>query len=226
MSTLVLKQVFKERGRGPHALQVLKGVDLCVEPGELVILEGPSGAGKTTLLSVAAGLLMADRGEVTLAGHRLASLPAAARRILRGRKVGFVFQRANLLSGLSVLENILLAAAIAGLAQADGIRGAKELLRALGVEHLADRSPDGLSGGEEHRVAVARALVHRPDVVFADEPTGNLDGASGQAVAESLAHLSRAQSAAVLVATHDVRLRPFATRRIVMIDGTLSPLGG
>ena len=226
MSTLVLEQVFKERGRGPQAVQVLRGVDLCLEPGELVILEGPSGAGKTTLLSVAAGLLTADEGEVTLAGHRLASLPAAARRALRARRVGFVFQRANLLSGLSVLENILVAAAIAGMTRIDGIREATGLLKALRVEHLADRRPDDLSGGEEHRVAVARALVHRPAVVFADEPTGNLDGASGQAVAESLAHLSRAQSATVLVATHDVRLRPFATRRVVMIDGTLSSPDG
>jgi ABC-type lipoprotein export system ATPase subunit len=223
MSALILKRVTKTRGSGRHAVQVLRGVDLQVDPGELVILEGPSGAGKTTLLSVAAGLLTADQGEVTLAGQRLSGLPSAARRALRARHVGFVFQRANLLQGLGVLENVVLAAEIAGITRAEGTREGMRLLNALGIDHLAERRPDALSGGEEHRVAVARALVHRPAVVFADEPTGNLDGASGRAVAESLAQLARTLDATVIVATHDLRLRQFATRRVAMVDGVLGP---
>lgn len=222
MSTLVLDGVVKTRGTGRQTVQVLRGVSLQLEPGELVILEGPSGAGKTTLLSVSAGLLTADRGEVRLAGRSLTGLSDADRRALRARRVGFVFQRANLLAGLDVLENVVLAAELAGIARPAAEREALRLLQSLGIQHLVERSPDALSGGEEHRVAVARALVHRPAVVFADEPTGNLDGASGRAVAESLAHLSRVQGAAVIVATHDTRLRRFATRRVAMVDGVLA----
>lgn len=222
MTALVLDRVSKARGSGRQAVEVLRDLDLRVEPGELVLLEGPSGAGKTTLLLVAAGLLTADRGDVVLAGRRLTKLTAAQRAAVRARCVGFVFQRANLLSGLRVLQNVLLAAEIAGMTANEARREAMRLLRALGVDQLHDRHPDALSGGEEHRVAVARALVHRPAIVFADEPTGNLDGASGQAVATSLAQLSRTQHAAVIVATHDVRLRRFATRRLSIIDGVLN----
>lgn len=222
MSALVLDQVTKVRGTGRHAVEVLRALDWRVHTGELVLLEGPSGAGKTTLLCVAAGLLTADRGEVVLAGQRLTGLAATARAALRARCVGFVFQRANLLAGLRVLENVLVAAQIAGLAADESRREAMRLLQALGVDHLWDRRSDALSGGEEHRVAVARALVHRPAIVFADEPTGNLDGASGQAVASSLVELSRSRSTTVIVATHDTRLRGFATRRVMMADGRLT----
>ncbi|UCF19275.1 MAG: ABC transporter ATP-binding protein [Gemmatimonadota bacterium] len=223
MSAVRLVDVGKVRGAGRHAVQALRAVTLAIEPGEFVLLEGPSGAGKTTLLSVSAGLLTPDEGDVTLAGRSLLKLSAAERRAHRARNVGFVFQRGNLLDGLSVRENVLVAAEIAGIPRQVGEEDAAHLLAVLGVDHLAERRPDALSGGEEHRVAVARALVHRPAVVFADEPTGNLDGASGQAVAEALSELAKADAVAVIVATHDERLRRFADRRLSIVDGVVHP---
>jgi putative ABC transport system ATP-binding protein len=223
VSAVRLFDVSKVRGAGRHAVQALHAVTLAVQPGEFVLLEGPSGSGKTTLLSIAAGLLTPDAGDVTLADQSLNKLSAAQRRSYRARNVGFVFQRGNLLSGLNVRENVLVAAEIAGIPRQVGEEDADKLLAALGVDHLAERRPDELSGGEEHRVAVARALVHQPAVVFADEPTGNLDGASGQAVAEALSELTKADAVAVIVATHDVRLRKFADRRVSIVDGTVHP---
>jgi putative ABC transport system ATP-binding protein len=215
--------VWKRRGRGARAVEAVRGASLEVAAGELVLLEGPSGAGKTTLLLIAAGLLAPDRGEATLAGEALAPLGAAGRRALRARACGFVFQRANLLDRLTVRENVLLAAGLAGLPRPLARARAEALLARLGLAAVADRLPATLSGGEEQRVAVARALVHRPAVVLADEPTGELDAASGRAVATALAELAREEHVAVLVATHDARLRPFASRRAWMADGALVP---
>lgn len=223
MSSVLLDHVSKTRGRARQAVHALDEVSLTIEAGEVVLLEGPSGSGKTTLLSVAAGLLTADSGEVELDGRRLGALSVAERRTLRSRSVGFVFQRANLLDGLTARDNVLISAAIAGVPREDAARDTDRLFAELGIAELASRFPNQLSGGEEHRVAVARALVHRPAVVFADEPTGNLDGKSGHAVGEALARLAPARQAAVLIATHDARLRPFASRRLWLVDGRLAP---
>jgi len=218
MITLELSNVSKRRGAGPHAVQALEGVSLAVDAGELVLLEGPSGSGKTTLLALAAGLLRADSGQVRLAGDVLGP-DTATRRRRRARLVGFVFQRGNLLPGLTARENVLLQARLAGMSAPE--RQVDEILEALGVHGLASRRPDELSGGEEQRVAVARALVHRPALVLADEPTASLDGHSGCAVSEQLRALGRARGAAILVATHDPRLLPYATRRVRLLDGRI-----
>lgn len=221
MTALEVQSVWKTRGAGQQARPTLQDVSLAVGEGEFVLIEGPSGAGKTTLLAVAAGLLRADAGEVILGGRPLAGMGQAAQRQHRARTVGFVFQRSNLLQALTVRDNVVLMAELAGIPRAEAQRETERLLELLGVP-LSDRRPATLSGGEEQRVAVARALIHRPAVVFADEPTGSLDSASGRAVAESLQELARARGAAVVVATHDQRLVPFATRRLRMIDGRLS----
>ena len=221
--TLVLKEISKTRGQGRHAVQALQRVSLSVAPGELVLLEGPSGSGKTTLLSVAAGLLLPDSGTVELAGGLLHQMSQAGRRAWRAHAVGFVFQRANLLDNLTVRDNVLVAAAVAGVPRSTANAEADRLLSALGIGELAGRMPAHLSGGEEHRAAVARALVHRPALLLADEPTGSLDWESGRAVAEAMATLAREQDVAVLVATHDLRLRPFASRILQLVDGALAP---
>ena len=221
MTALLLDRVSKARGRDRHAVQALRDVSLAVSPGELVLLQGPSGAGKTTLLAVVAGLLSADTGRVILAGVAVETQMPAARRRHRLRSVGFVFQRANLLGQLTVRENVLLMALLAGLSPDFAEREVAALLTELGLDGLADRRSTDLSGGEEQRVALARALVHRPPVVLADEPTGNLDGVSGRVVGEGLAYCARSRGAAVLVATHDSRLEPYATRRVHMVDGRL-----
>ena len=221
MTALKLDQVSKTRGRGRRAVMALRGVSFEAGGGDIVLMEGPSGAGKTTMLTVAAGLLTPDEGRVFLAGRALSEMSAAERRAHRARKVGFVFQRANLLDGLNARENILLAAVLARVERPEADDHARRLMAAIGIDELGDRRPDELSGGEEHRVAVARALVHNPSVVFADEPTGNLDSVSGRAVAEALASLARERGVCVIMASHDSRLREFATRRLWMEDGEI-----
>lgn len=221
MTALKLDQVSKSRGRGRRAVMALRGVSFEAGGGDIVLMEGPSGAGKTTMLTVAAGLLTPDEGRVFLAGRALSEMSAGERRAHRARKVGFVFQRANLLDGLTARENILLAAVLARVERREADDHARRLMAAIGIDELGDRRPDELSGGEEHRVAVARALVHNPSVVFADEPTGNLDSVSGRAVAEALASLARERGVCVIMASHDSRLREFATRRLWMEDGEI-----
>jgi putative ABC transport system ATP-binding protein len=221
MRPLVLDDIWKTRGSGGREVQVLHGVSLAVEAGEFVLLEGPSGSGKTTLLAVAGGILTPESGQVLLDGRPLHGGTRAADRSRRAGAVGFVFQRSNLLPQLSVEENILLMGRIAGLKAAAARREAEELLRRLDLYGLRHRRPCELSCGEEQRAAVARALVHRPRIVLADEPTGNLDSQAGQAVAESLADIARSRDSAVVVATHDVRLAPFASRRIKIEDGRI-----
>lgn len=222
MMPLVLESVSQARGRGSRAARVLHHVSLSVASGEFVLIEGPSGAGKTTLLAVAGGLLTPQEGRVFLGGCQLHVEGRALDRRRRARAVGFVFQRANLLPRLTVRENILLMGAIAGLRGDEVARDADDLLDRLGLSALRDRRPDELSGGEEQRVAVARALVHRPSVVLADEPTGSLDRAAGQRVAESLAELAGSRDSAVVVATHDVRIASLASRVVHIEDGRIS----
>lgn len=226
MSALELRGVWKARGAARRLVQAVRGASLRLAPGEVVLVEGPSGAGKTTLLLVAAGLLTPERGSVALGGRELGGLGAPDRRALRARSVGFVFQRANLLDRLTVRENVLLAGALARLPGRRAAAEADRLLSELGLAALADRLPPTLAGGEEQRVAVARALVHGPTLVLADEPTGSLDAVSGREVAAALTALARAAGAAVLVASHDARLRAVASRRLWMADGQLSPATG
>ncbi|HEV8383220.1 MAG TPA: ABC transporter ATP-binding protein [Gemmatimonadales bacterium] len=222
MMALELERISQTRGSGRRAVHALRDVSLSVAAGEFVLLEGPSGAGKTTLLAVAAGLLTPTAGTVKLAGQSLGALSSAECRRHRAARVGFVFQRSNLLPQLTLWDNVLLMVAIGGVPRTEGEGEATQLLQALGIAGLAQRYPRELSGGEEQRAAVARALVHRPAIVLADEPTGNLDGVSGKAVAERLAGLAAERGTAVLVATHDPRLEPFATRRVRIIDGTIA----
>jgi putative ABC transport system ATP-binding protein len=219
MKTVVLRDVVQTRGKGHRKVTVLQGASLEVDPGERVLLEGPSGSGKTTLLAVAAGMLTPREGEVLLAGRFLPSLPQSERSRLRAANVGFVFQRANLLSGLTVLENVTLAGRLVGMPGREADDRARLLLERLEMGHLAARFPRELSGGEEQRVAVARALVHRPPIVLADEPTGNLDDQAGQSVTCALEELSASSGTAVIVATHDSRLATFATRHVCLQDG-------
>lgn len=222
MTPLSLDRISQDRGVGRRRHRVLHDVSLTIAPGEFVLLEGPSGAGKSTLLGVAAGMLTPAEGSVTLVGMELGRLSPAARRRQRARTLGFVFQRSNLVSGLTALDNVRLMAEIAGVPSPEAKRRARDLLERVGLGSLGSRLPHELSGGEEQRLAIARALVHRPALVLADEPTSSLDGQTGRTVAELLATLAREHGTAVLVSTYDPRLAPYAQRRIAILDGRLT----
>ena len=222
MSEIRFQGVSKHRGAAGRLQHVLRDVSFTIAAGELVLIVGPSGSGKTTLLGVAAGLLKADCGEVETHGVRVDQATPRALRALRSQAIGAIFQRPNLLGGLTARENVLLMASVAGMRQAEAKVQTEWLLDRLGVGMLADRFPHELSGGEEQRVGIARALVHGPAVIFADEPTASLDYVSGEAIAGVLASLAAEQQSAVLVSTHDLRLRRFASRCLHLVDGVLS----
>ena len=209
-------------GTGRAAVHAVRGVDLTIEPGERLLIMGPSGSGKTTLLSMLGGLLGPTSGQVLLGGESLYDRSARDRAALRLRRIGFVFQSFNLLSALTARENVELPLRLAGVPASQARREAEARLDRLGLAGRAGHRPRDLSGGEKQRVAIARALVNEPDIVMADEPTANLDAASGREVSRILHDLSASDGHAVLIVSHDDRLREIASRVVRVEDGTLS----
>ncbi len=198
---------------------VLRGVDLTVAGGEVVALLGPSGSGKSTLLYCLSGVLVPTQGSIELAGERLEELDDDARTRLRGRSCGFVLQFGRLVGELTAVENAAFPLRLLGSSRRTAEAQARAALADVGVDHLADRATASLSGGEQQRVAVARALVHRPAVVFADEPTGALDTENGERVLERLTGMARDRGSAVVLVTHDEGLALRADRVVRMRDG-------
>lgn len=205
--------------QGGVRIDVLRGIDLAIQPGEIVALLGPSGSGKSTLLQ-AVGLLEGGfGGSLRIAGVEAAALSADDRTDLRRDKIGFVYQFHHLLPDFSAQENVILPQLVAGQSEADAAARAAELLTALGLGARLDHRPSQLSGGEQQRVAVARALANRPALVLADEPTGNLDEATSDRVFEEFLDLVRGQNSAALVATHNERLAARMDRVLRLHDG-------
>jgi putative ABC transport system ATP-binding protein len=218
MSQYTLKGVAKFFQRGPTTVRALDGIDLEIAAGELVALEGPSGSGKTTLLQLMGALDRPSSGTIEFEGRDLARLPDIELAALRLRSFGFVFQQFNLIPTLTAVENVEVKLAPVG-----GTRErALELLGEVGLAERADHLPSHLSGGEQQRVAIARALSVEPRVVLADEPTGNLDSATGGEIIGLLAALAADHGSTVIVATHDGTLAARAPRRITMRDGRLA----
>ncbi|NYV76915.1 ABC transporter ATP-binding protein [Streptomyces sp. UH6] len=214
-----LRDVIRRYDDGPPALD---DVSLTVRAGESVAVVGPSGSGKSTLLNLVAGLDRPDSGSVAVDGVRIDGLGEAAAARHRRARIGMVFQFFNLLDDLTVTDNVLLPAHLAGMGRREAARRAKELLEVLGVDRHADAHPSRLSGGERQRVAVARALMNRPPLLLADEPTGALDTASGRDVARLLTELN-ADGQTVVVVTHDLALaRSCTTRTIRLVDGRIT----
>jgi len=207
----------KTVGVGRAARLVLSGVSLAVESDEVVAVLGRSGSGKSTLLHLLGGLDAPDRGEITLAGERLTGRGARALARIRLLHVGFVFQQFQLIEELTGAENVLLATRLPG-APAGGARRARELIEELGLAQVADHLPRELSGGEQQRFAIARALVNGPELVLADEPTGSLDGENGAAVLELLRGLT---GRAVVIVTHEPEAAGIADRVLHLVDGRL-----
>jgi lipoprotein-releasing system ATP-binding protein len=206
-------------------LQVLRGVELEVAPGELVAVTGASGSGKSTLLNLLGSLDRPDRGSIVWAGQDLASLGDAQLSRLRNRCVGFVFQAHHLLADFDALENVLLPARALGKLDATVRRRAESLLERVGLEDRRTHRPGELSGGEQQRVAVARALIASPQLLLADEPGGNLDRERADALHEVLLLLCRAEGVAMVVVTHDRELARRAHRWLQLHEGRLQPHG-
>lgn len=207
--------------QGGVRIDVLRGVDLEVRSGEIVALLGPSGSGKSTMLQ-ATGLLEGGfGGSIAIAGKQAASLGGDDRASLRRDHIGFIYQFHHLLPDFSALENVVLPQLIAGHARGESEDRARELLTALGLAERTNHRPSQLSGGEQQRVAVARALANKPDLVLADEPTGNLDEATAGKVLEEFLRLVRGEGSAALVATHNERLAERMDRVVRLHDGRL-----
>ena len=202
-------------------LEVLHGVSLEVKRGEIVSLVGASGAGKTTLLQIIGTLMKADEGRVTIDGISPEGLDDKALSAFRNLKIGFVFQFHHLLEEFSARENVMLPMLIAGVKQSDAKERADELLALVSMSHRSEHKPSALSGGEQQRVAVARALANNPAVVLADEPTGNLDSATRDELQRLFFTLRERTGQTFIIVTHDEKLASMSDRKIVMSDGRI-----
>ena len=221
---LTLSKVDRRYVQGAATLEILRGADLAIWPGQSVALVAPSGSGKSTLLHVAGLLEKPDGGEVMLGQAPTAFMADAARTALRRTAIGFVYQAHHLLAEFTALENVMLPQMINGLARTQASARANELLAYLGLQGRTTHRPAELSGGEQQRVAIARAVANAPDVLLADEPTGNLDPRTAEHVFATLTTLVKATGLAALIATHNLDLASRMDRRVTLQDGLVVEL--
>lgn len=216
---LIARDVTKEYMSGGQKLAVLRDVSFTIQQGEFVAIVGPSGSGKTTLLGLLAGLDTPTRGTVLLDDSDLTKLSENERARLRGEKVGFVFQTFQLIPTLTALENVQVPLELRG---SDGAgERARDLINRVGLSGRGHHFPTQLSGGEQQRVAIARAFANSPKILFADEPTGNLDHATGQRIFDLLHHLNADEGSTIVLVTHDSNLASRASRVIRLLDGAV-----
>lgn len=218
---LELRAVVKRYGKGLTEVRALTDVSIAVQPGELVAVMGPSGCGKSSLLHLAGALEDADAGQVLVGGRDLSVLSATQRAALRRTDVGFVFQRLNLVPSLTAMENVMLPLELEGVSARDARERARAALVSVGIVEQLDRFPDDFSGGQQQRIAVARAVVGTRKLILADEPTGALDTMTGDAVIELMAALPATTGAAVVLVTHEPRYAAWADRVVFMRDGRI-----
>src|SRR5580693_3293179 len=216
------RDVVKSFGQTP----ALRGASLSVRPGEIVAVMGPSGSGKSTLLHCLAGILVPDQGEVWSGGRRLDILSDERRSALRRDRFGFVFQSGQLVPELTAEENVALPMLLSGTRRGLAMTAARKWFAALGLDGLEQRRSGELSGGQAQRVALARGMVARPEVLFTDEPTGALDSVSGELVMDLLTAAAREHGTTVILVTHDARVAAYADREVVVRDGKVSTLTG
>jgi len=213
--------VVKSFGAGVAEVYALRGVNLAVDPGEVIAVMGPSGCGKSTLLHLAGALETPSAGRVLVAGDDLAGLTLHQQAALRRRDVGYVFQRLNLVPSLTAVENVMLPLELDGVASRAARGVAIEAMHTVGLEQQLDRYPDDFSGGQQQRIAIARAIVGERRVLLADEPTGSLDTANADQVVELLASLPERFGTAVVLVTHEPRFASYADRIIFLRDGSI-----
>ena len=216
------RNLSKSFGSGSTAVHAVRDVTLTLQPGELVLIMGPSGSGKTTLLSMLGTLLRPTAGQITINGIEITALDESALPDVRAREIGFIFQAFNLMEALSVAENITFPARLVPGGRANATSRAEKLIGELGLAGRRHAMPATLSGGEKQRVAIARALINSPNLILADEPTGNLDSQSGQDVTMILRDITRDQGCSVILVTHDPRVEDVADRILWLEDGVLS----
>ena len=214
--------ISKTYALGRRKVEVLRGLDLTVEGGVFLAVRGASGAGKSTLLHLVGGLDRPTQGDIWIHGRRLSGFSASALSRFRNRKVGFVFQAYHLLPELSALENVCLPARMARVPAARASASGRDLLERVGLGGRLDHRPYELSGGEQQRVAIARALINEPELVLADEPTGNLDSRTGGEIIDLLCALREEHRTTLIIATHDARVAARAPRVVELADGRLA----
>ncbi len=219
---LEARAVHKSYQMGRSELHVLRGVDLSVETGEFFALRGSSGSGKSTLLHLLGGLDLPNSGEILFDGKNLRHLSGAELANLRNRRISFIFQSYHLLPELTAIENVYLPARIARLGGSEILEKAKQLLDRVGLGKRITHRPYELSGGEQQRVAIARALINSPDLVLADEPTGNLDSHTGGEIIDLLCSLREERNMTLVIATHDSKVAARAPRVIQLVDGQIN----
>jgi putative ABC transport system ATP-binding protein len=222
--TLDVRDVTKRFGDGETGVVAVRGVSLAVEPGEIVLIMGPSGSGKTTLLSMMGALLKPTDGSIHLDGTVISELSEGRLPDIRLRQFGFIFQDFNLLSALSVVENVAIVAELAGLKGRAARDKATALLTDLGLVERLDFLPEKLSGGEKQRVAIARALINDPTLILADEPTANLDSKIGHEIMRLLRTIAKEQGRSVVIVSHDQRIRDIADRVLWLEDGAFKDI--
>ncbi|WP_088282229.1 ABC transporter ATP-binding protein [Ideonella sp. A 288] len=220
-AALSVRGVHKTYRLGAHVVPALQGVDLGVQPGEMLALTGPSGSGKSTLLNLAGLIDTPDRGQILLRGRAVESLGATEATLLRRDAIGFVFQGFNLVPVMTVAENVDYPLMLAGVGASERRRRVGDMLQAVGLHEHAAHRPDALSGGQRQRVAIARALVKRPALVIADEPTASLDSHTADQVLDLMREQGHAHGAAFLIATHDARLLRRCDRAVALLDGLI-----
>jgi putative ABC transport system ATP-binding protein len=213
--------VTKTYGEGTTAVRALRGIDLSIRRGEVMMLVGPSGCGKTTLISVIAGVLDRDGGECSVLGADYSAMSGSQKTAFRAVHIGFVFQAFNLIPTLSIAENVAVPLLINRVDRASALKQAREVLGRVGLGDRTQSVPAKLSGGQQQRVAIARALVHRPKLIVCDEPTSALDHVTGQRVMELLRDVAAGEELSLVVVTHDQRIFEFADRIAEMDDGKI-----
>lgn len=223
MSLLELRQLRKTYRLGQHVVPALQGVDLDIQPGEMLALTGPSGSGKSTLLHLAGLIDRPDAGSITFEGQRVETLPERALTTLRRDAIGFIFQSFNLVPVMTVADNVDYPLFLANRPSAERRERVRAALAAVGLSEHAQHRPDALSGGQRQRVAIARALVKRPRLVIADEPTASLDSHTAEQVLDLMRERCHAEDAACLIATHDERAVRRCDRVITLCDGRILP---
>jgi lipoprotein-releasing system ATP-binding protein len=219
---LSIRALKKNYAMGKRTLEVLRGVDLTIVRGDFLALRGASGTGKSTLLHLIGGLDSPNAGEICFNGQNLAQFSEGDLTHFRNRRVGFVFQAYHLLPELTALENVCLPARVARISAAQAEKRGRELFARAGLEERVEHRPSELSGGEQQRVAIARALINEPELLLADEPTGNLDFKTGGEIIELLKNLCAEKQMTLVIATHDAKIAAAAPRVIELVDGRIA----